>query len=83
MYLYVNKRHSKSKDRLIDELEDIQMAIYSINMSLIKPVSQIKSEDSEKFLDEIIPDKLKILEKRKKYLESKVNKPFAIIKESY
>lgn len=77
MYLYVNKKHSKSKEKLIDEIEDIQVAMYSINMSKPEP------GDGEKFIDGIIPEKLKMLEDRKTYLEEQLRKPFAVIKESY
>ena len=77
MYLYVNKKHSKSKEKLIDEIEDIQVAMYSINMSKSEP------GDSEKFIDGITPEKLKLLEERKEYLEEQLRKPFAVIKESY
>lgn len=68
MYLYVNKKHSKSKEKLIDEIEDIQVAMYSINMSKPEP------DDNEKFIDGIIPEKLKMLEDRKVYLEKTVKK---------
>lgn len=77
MYLYVNKKHSKSKEKLIDEIEDIQVTMYSINMSKPEP------DDNEKFIDGIIPEKLKMLEDRKVYLEKQLRKPFAVIKESY
>ena len=77
MYLYVNKKHSKSKEKLIDEIEDIQVAMYSINMSKSEP------DDSEKFINGITPEKLKLLEERKEYLEEQLRKPFAVIKESY
>ena len=77
MYLYVNKKHSKSKEKLIDEIENIQVAMYSINMSKSEP------GDSEKLTDGITPEKLKLLEKRKEYLEEQLRKPFAVIKKSY
>lgn len=51
--------------------------MYSINMSKPEP------GDSEKFIDEIIPEKLKMLEDSKAYLEEQLRKPFAVIKESY
>lgn len=51
--------------------------MYSINMSKPEP------GDSEKFIDGIMPEKLKLLEERKEYLEEQLRKPFAVIKESY
>lgn len=51
--------------------------MYSINISKSEP------GDSEKFIDGITPEKLKLLEERKEYLDEQLRKPFAVIKESY
>jgi hypothetical protein len=46
-------------------------------------MSKSEPGNSEKFIDGIIPEKSKMLEDRKAYLEKQLRKPFAVIKESY